>query len=32
MRRYVPSLYDTTPEVWEGVVGFIEGQTPTHMT
>jgi MerR family transcriptional regulator, repressor of the yfmOP operon len=26
MRRYVASLYDTTPETWERVVGFIEAR------
>lgn len=26
MRRYVASLYETTPEIWERVVGFVEAQ------
>jgi DNA-binding transcriptional MerR regulator len=26
MRRYVASLYETTPDIWERVVGFVEAQ------
>jgi len=32
MRRYVASLYDTTPETWERVVEFIEAQSRTDRT
>jgi hypothetical protein len=26
VRHYMASLYDTTPDTWERVVGFIEAQ------
>ena len=26
MRRYVASLYETTPDIWERIVGFVEAQ------
>jgi DNA-binding transcriptional MerR regulator len=26
MRRYMASLYETTPDIWEQVVGFVEAQ------